>query len=78
MKTKLLTLCLAVIAIVMLGFSEVQGFNPATHIYIAEHVYTQYAWWVDLAYGSIAHDIDQYVAAPSTWPTAYNDTHLTY
>jgi hypothetical protein len=63
---------------VVLGFSEVQAFNPATHIYITEHIYPQYAWSVDLAYGSIAPDIDQYVADPTKWETAYEDTHQTY
>jgi hypothetical protein len=77
MKTKVVIPCLAALAIVVLGFSEVRGFNPATHIYITEHVY-QYAWSVDLAYGSIAPDIDQYVADPSAWPTAYEDTHFNY
>ena len=78
MKTKILILCLAAMAIVVLGFSEGQAFNPATHIYITEHLYPQYAWSIDLAYGSIAPDIDQYVADPAKWPMAYVDTHQTY
>lgn len=78
MKTKLLSLCLSVLAIVVFEFSEVQAFNPATHIYITEHVYPQYAWSIDLAYGSIAPDIDQYVADPTKWETAYEDTHQDY
>lgn len=78
MKTKLLITCLAALAIVVLGFSEGQAFNPATHIYITEHVYPYYAWSIDLAYGSIAPDIDQYVADPTKWETAYEDTHQKY
>lgn len=78
MKTKAVIPCLAALAIVVLGCSEVQGFNPATHIYITEHVYPRYAWSVDLSYGSIAPDIDQYVADPLNWPTAYTDTHSAY
>ena len=78
MKTKAVIPCLATLAIVVLGFSEVSGFNPATHIYITEHLYPQYAWSVDLSYGSIAPDIDQYVADPDKWKTAYTDTHRDY
>jgi hypothetical protein len=78
MKAKLLISCLAVMAIMVLGFSEVQAFNPATHIYITEHVYPYLAWSIDLAYGSIAPDIDQYVPDPGKWLTAYKDTHQDY
>lgn len=78
MKTKRLVLCLAVMAMMVLGFSEAHAFNPATHVYISEHLYPRYAWSIDLAYGAIAPDIDQYVSDPARWPTAYEDTHLNY
>ncbi len=78
MKTKMFFSFLVLLAIVVLGISEGQAFSPATHIYITEHTYPDYAWSINLAYGSIAPDIDQYVSDPSAWPTAYIDTHQTY
>jgi hypothetical protein len=78
MKTKALIACLALLVTAVSGFSEVHAFNPATHIYITEHVYPKYAWSIDLAYGSIAPDVDQYVGDPGKWETAYQDTHQNY
>ncbi|MCU0578173.1 MAG: hypothetical protein MUF69_01375 [Desulfobacterota bacterium] len=78
MKRDPLIPCLVALAIAILGASEVQAFSSATHIYITDRVYPRYAWSLDLAYGSIAPDIDLYLADPTKWETAYEDTHQTY
>lgn len=78
MKKDFLIPCLMSLAIAVLGASEIQAFSSATHIYITDRVYPRYAWSLDLAYGSIAPDIDLYLADPNKWETAYEDTHQTY
>lgn len=52
-----------------------QSFNPATHIYIAENVFPEWGYQIDLFYGSFAPDISMYVLQIEKWPTGYEDTH---
>ncbi|NWG03767.1 MAG: hypothetical protein HXY44_13020 [Syntrophaceae bacterium] len=52
-----------------------QSFNPAAHIYIAENVFPEWGYNLDLYYGSFAPDISMYVLQPEKWPTGYEDTH---
>jgi hypothetical protein len=52
-----------------------QSFNPATHLYIAENVFPEWGYNIDLYFGSFAPDISMYVTQAEKWPTGYEDTH---
>lgn len=54
-----------------------QSFNPAAHVYIADHLYPYYLYKTDLFYGSIAPDMAIYTD-PAKWPEAFYETHYKY
>jgi len=61
----------------VLGPSQGQAFNSATHIYIAERVFPCTFDKINLYYGSIAPDIALYVDA-GNWSYAFCETHYKF
>jgi hypothetical protein len=72
-KSKLISLLVGFT--IVLGFSNVHAFNPATHLFIAQGVF--HSQDVDLDYGSISPDLI-FFADQEKWPTSFEDTHYNY
>ena len=62
-------------ALILWAPSQLKAFNSATHLYIAEHVFQDSRFKLDLYYGSVAPDLYFFVKQPQKWPTALDDTH---
>ena len=77
MKKALLFVCL-VAMIVVVSPEPARSFNPAAHLYIAEHLVPNAPDKTNLFYGSIAPDLSQYTD-PAKWKSdPFLDTHYTY
>ncbi len=72
---RLVVVVVLTLGAIALAGARIQAWNPATHIYIAQHVYPAYAQSPDLWYGAIAPDMSAYVPDPAKWPSAFWDTH---
>ena len=51
------------------------AFSSGTHLYIADRVFQDEPYPLDLYYGAVAPDLDFAVKQVSKWPTAFDDTH---
>jgi len=60
---------------VILGVTSSWSFNPITHIFIAEQVFSGCYNKIDLYYGSIAPDLALYVTDPDQRQKTFIDTH---
>jgi hypothetical protein len=71
---------LLLLSVTVLGPSQGQAFNSATHVYIAERVFPFAFDKINLYYGSIAPDIALYVPDGAAWTLeeAFMDTHYNY
>ena len=78
MKKRFTLGILLLLGITVLGPSQGQAFNSATHIYIAERVFPFAFDKINLYYGSIAPDLSLYVVDLEEWPTAFCDTHYKF
>jgi hypothetical protein len=76
MKKVALSVCFLVIAVAILPVPA-RAFNPAAHIYIADHVLPTCVDKTNLFYGSIAPDLSQY-ADEQKWLDSFVGTHYTY
>ncbi|MBI4766035.1 MAG: hypothetical protein HY787_15795, partial [Deltaproteobacteria bacterium] len=76
MKKVVLTVFFVVLALAIF-ISPAQSFNPAAHVYIADHHFPNQPYKNDLYYGSIAPDMAMYTNE-AKWPHSFWDTHHTY
>ncbi len=76
MKRKLINFVLLVL--IILFPSVALAFNSASHLYIAERVFPDNNYKIDLHYGSISPDLALYVLEQHKWPTSFTDTHYDY
>jgi hypothetical protein len=60
---------------VFLNPSQGLPFSSGTHLYIADRVFQDEPYPLDLYYGAIAPDLDFALKQASKWPTAFDDTH---
>jgi hypothetical protein len=76
MKKVVLTVFFVILALAIFVFPA-QSFNPAAHVYIADHLFPNHPNKTDLYYGSIAPDMAIYTNF-AKWPDSFFDTHYKY
>jgi hypothetical protein len=73
MKKVVLTVFFLALALAI-SVIPAQSFNPAAHVYIADHLFPNHPNKTDLYYGSIAPDMAIYTNF-AKWPESFFDTH---
>ena len=74
---KILVICFLFMAIIILA-KPALSFNPAAHVYIADHVFPNCADKINLYYGSVAPDLAQYTNTMKWKHDPFISTHYTY
>ncbi len=75
MKSHLRLAIWGIATLIALTPTFASAFSQATHLYIADHVFSDAEYRNDVYYGSIGPDIDFFVKRSEKWATAYDDTH---